>query len=294
MSIKLNHTIVAAQDKKESATFLTELFGLPEPQAVRPFPGGERRPTASASTTPRCPTARTSARSTTRSWCPRTSSTPSTARSATRGMQHWADPRGSTAGRDQPQRRRPRRLLPGPGGPLPGDHHPPVRVGRLSRASSRATPSPLGVAASSVGCRVPRRVRRRDLRPPGHDRRGANRCRSPATEGPRSCGSGHEGIGYGHLSIQHRGERIGRDRRVRAEREDNVELIRDVITEKSPSRRATTPDQLLGVGRRACVVAGVWNWLETLKRVAKEGPEELSVVVASSRVRLIDRPAAGR
>jgi hypothetical protein len=31
MSISFNHTIVAAKDKKESATFLTELFDLPSP-----------------------------------------------------------------------------------------------------------------------------------------------------------------------------------------------------------------------------------------------------------------------
>ena len=31
MTIALNHTIVAARDKRESAQFLTELFGLPDP-----------------------------------------------------------------------------------------------------------------------------------------------------------------------------------------------------------------------------------------------------------------------
>jgi extradiol dioxygenase family protein len=31
MSIKFNHTIIAAKDKKQSATWLTELFGLPDP-----------------------------------------------------------------------------------------------------------------------------------------------------------------------------------------------------------------------------------------------------------------------
>jgi extradiol dioxygenase family protein len=31
MTITLNHTIVAAKDKKRSATFLTELFDLPSP-----------------------------------------------------------------------------------------------------------------------------------------------------------------------------------------------------------------------------------------------------------------------
>jgi len=32
MTISFNHTIVAARDKQESATFLTELFGLSAPQ----------------------------------------------------------------------------------------------------------------------------------------------------------------------------------------------------------------------------------------------------------------------
>ncbi|WP_099022269.1 VOC family protein [Mycolicibacterium palauense] len=37
MSISLNHTIVAARDKGESARFLTELFGLPEPRPLGRF-----------------------------------------------------------------------------------------------------------------------------------------------------------------------------------------------------------------------------------------------------------------
>ena len=37
MSIKFNHTIVAATDKKQSATFLTELFDLPNPEPFGPF-----------------------------------------------------------------------------------------------------------------------------------------------------------------------------------------------------------------------------------------------------------------
>ncbi|MRG90708.1 VOC family protein [Polyangium spumosum] len=31
MTVKLNHTIIAARDKKESATFLAEILGLPAP-----------------------------------------------------------------------------------------------------------------------------------------------------------------------------------------------------------------------------------------------------------------------
>lgn len=37
MSIAFNHTIVAAHDKVESARFLTELFGLPDPQPFGHF-----------------------------------------------------------------------------------------------------------------------------------------------------------------------------------------------------------------------------------------------------------------
>lgn len=37
MGISFNHTIVASRDKRESAEFLTELFGLPGPTAFGPF-----------------------------------------------------------------------------------------------------------------------------------------------------------------------------------------------------------------------------------------------------------------
>jgi catechol 2,3-dioxygenase-like lactoylglutathione lyase family enzyme len=37
MSIAFNHTIVAARDKRESAEFLTGLFGLPSPVPFGPF-----------------------------------------------------------------------------------------------------------------------------------------------------------------------------------------------------------------------------------------------------------------
>lgn len=39
MTVKLNHTIVAARDKRRSATFLAELLGLPAPVAFGPFLG---------------------------------------------------------------------------------------------------------------------------------------------------------------------------------------------------------------------------------------------------------------
>ncbi|GLZ28962.1 cysteine transferase [Lentzea sp. NBRC 105346] len=37
MAIQLNHTIVWVKDQQESARFLTELFGLPEPVRYGPF-----------------------------------------------------------------------------------------------------------------------------------------------------------------------------------------------------------------------------------------------------------------
>jgi catechol 2,3-dioxygenase-like lactoylglutathione lyase family enzyme len=37
MAIHLNHTIISARDKHESAAFLAEVFGLPAPAASGPF-----------------------------------------------------------------------------------------------------------------------------------------------------------------------------------------------------------------------------------------------------------------
>ena len=37
MAVELNHTIVHARDKRETAAFLTEILGLPEPTAYGPF-----------------------------------------------------------------------------------------------------------------------------------------------------------------------------------------------------------------------------------------------------------------
>lgn len=37
MTVKLNHTIVSARDKRASATFLTEILGLPAPVPYGPF-----------------------------------------------------------------------------------------------------------------------------------------------------------------------------------------------------------------------------------------------------------------
>ena len=37
MSVQLNHTIVLCHDKQKSATFLTEVLGLPAPKSFGPF-----------------------------------------------------------------------------------------------------------------------------------------------------------------------------------------------------------------------------------------------------------------
>jgi catechol 2,3-dioxygenase-like lactoylglutathione lyase family enzyme len=37
MTVQLNHTIVQCRDKQQSATFLTEILGLPEPKEYGPF-----------------------------------------------------------------------------------------------------------------------------------------------------------------------------------------------------------------------------------------------------------------
>jgi catechol 2,3-dioxygenase-like lactoylglutathione lyase family enzyme len=37
MPVKLNHTIVRVRDKRESATFFSEILGLPEPVPFGPF-----------------------------------------------------------------------------------------------------------------------------------------------------------------------------------------------------------------------------------------------------------------
>ncbi|HYM17410.1 MAG TPA: VOC family protein [Micropepsaceae bacterium] len=37
MTVKLNHTIVSAKDKKASAKFLSEILGLPAPKPFGPF-----------------------------------------------------------------------------------------------------------------------------------------------------------------------------------------------------------------------------------------------------------------
>src|SRR5271168_3340222 len=125
MPIEFNHTIVAAHDQRKSAEFVSELFGLPSPKPFGHFlavalehgatldyaevaAGEEIRPQHYAFLVSEDDFDAIYGKIT------------------SRGLQHWADPA---------RRRRARRLLPGPGRPLPGDPHPALRVGQLAGAT---------------------------------------------------------------------------------------------------------------------------------------------------------------
>lgn len=80
MAISFNHTIVAARDKRESAEFLTELFGLPDPKPFGHFMVVQLEHGANLDYAD-APEGGRSRGSTTPSWFPRRTSTPFTARS---------------------------------------------------------------------------------------------------------------------------------------------------------------------------------------------------------------------
>ena len=90
MSIELNHTIVHASDRDATATFLTEILGLPEAAGVRTVPGRRARQRRQPRRRPRRRVV--PVRSTTRSWWARTSSTSILGRIKDRGLTYWADP----------------------------------------------------------------------------------------------------------------------------------------------------------------------------------------------------------
>ena len=126
MPVQLNHTIVAARDRQESATFLADLLGLPAPTLYGPFavvelsndvsldfmddPEAHPRHYAFLVTEPEFDEI--------------------FGRIQARGLDYWADPFQQQPGRDQHPRRGPRRLLARPERARPGDHHPALR--RLS------------------------------------------------------------------------------------------------------------------------------------------------------------------
>ena len=143
MTVKLNHTIVHARDKEETARHLVDILGLARAHGVRAVPrrpGGQRRlprlrrrPRRAAPAALRVPGRA------------RRSSTRSTSGSGTRGLECWADPFHRQPGRDQHQRRRPRALLERPGRAHPGDHHRPLR-----RLAMRDAPGRHGALSGSL------------------------------------------------------------------------------------------------------------------------------------------------
>ncbi len=131
MAITFNHTIVAAKDRSASATFFTELFGLPAAKELGPFLAVELNHGVSLDFA-KAPDEQEIHPQHYAFLVSEPEFDAIYGRIRERGMRHWADPPRSAPRRDQPQRRRPRRVLPGPGRPLPGDPHPPVRLRRLS------------------------------------------------------------------------------------------------------------------------------------------------------------------
>ena len=96
MSIQLNHTIVAAQDKAAAAEFVAGILGLKVGAPFGPFLPVE---TANGVTLDFMDAgSKRSSRSTTRSWCRRRSSTPSSRASRQAGITYWADPAHQEAG----------------------------------------------------------------------------------------------------------------------------------------------------------------------------------------------------
>src|ERR1051325_3580103 len=95
MAITFNHTIVASRDREESARFFTELFGLPAAKQFGPFLVVELEHGASLDSAQTDDDIR-----------PQHSAFLVTedefdaiyGRIRERGLQHWADPRGSRPG----------------------------------------------------------------------------------------------------------------------------------------------------------------------------------------------------
>ena len=128
MAITFNHTIVASRDREESAGFFTELFGLPSAKEFGPFlavtlnhgasldyaqvgPDEEIHPQHYAFLVSEDEFSDIYGR-------------------IRPGPAALGRSQGRPARGDQPQRRRPRRVLPGSGRTLSGDHHPALRIRR--------------------------------------------------------------------------------------------------------------------------------------------------------------------
>ena len=164
MSVELNHTIVSCRSKQKSATFLAAVLGLPAPTRFGPVPRRRaRQPRLARLLRDRrrdlVPALRLPGR---RGRLRRGLCTDPRARAPALGRS-----RQGPARRNQPQRRRPRRVLRRPRRSSPRDHHPALRqrgIGRgppsrvVARVPFEPSPAPAGVGLRRVRrARVPGR-----------------------------------------------------------------------------------------------------------------------------------------
>ncbi|AKS36358.1 VOC family protein [Mycolicibacterium goodii] len=101
MAITFNHTIVASRDRRESATFLTELFGLPEPREFGPFLAVQLNPDDRAGATLDYAQVAADDEIRPQHYAFLVSEDEFDAiygKIRDRGLQHWADPHGSRPG----------------------------------------------------------------------------------------------------------------------------------------------------------------------------------------------------
>ena len=206
MAVQLNHTIVHAPTPEASAAFLSEMLGLGTAAPLRArstmVRAGQRRRRSTSST----PVAsRIDSGSHYAFLVSEDEFDEIFGRIQERGLDYCADPHEQRAGRDQPRRRRPRRLLGRPRRPLSSRSHRAAYGGSAGRRSGCA--SALSPAWRSVGARARRPTRdawrefyrscsaTRDRsgaaarRPPGTRIRRTGSCSSIPLVGPASRSS---------------------------------------------------------------------------------------------------------
>ena len=130
MTVQLNHTIIPAKDKKDSAKFLSEVLGLPEP-----FPFGPFMAVQVDSLTLDYVEVGDDKEIESRHYAFLVSEDEFDqifGRIQEREIPYWADPHATRPQEINHQRRRPRLLLPRPRRPLAGDPHPPLRQRQLT------------------------------------------------------------------------------------------------------------------------------------------------------------------
>ncbi len=148
MSVQLNHTIVHAHDKQETARHLVEILGLPEPAAYGPFLEVKVANNVSLDV------ADTEGKPRSQHYAFLVSEEEFDAihgRIQERGLPYWADPFHRLARRDQPRGRRSRALLGRPQRPRPRDPHGAVRrLGLTGPATTVIVPGGTSVNPPSV------------------------------------------------------------------------------------------------------------------------------------------------